>query len=349
MTRQLVRPARRIQELAQHPSGMYRAYLGEDYDGMGQYVLVALSRSAMGSGYKARIASGDFGGRRTFPAGTPVVVRSDRGTLEVFLGNKPNCGITDTFNRDIAATPTSTTNSWGTSDSTLPWIVQNSLDLTADGYVNGEEGVLTTSTVAVDVFGRLLYRGSPIANLALPDELISFTTRDIYFEVRFDPPLHGPDIPPFPDESQFFRVGFADPFGEETDTSLLWSIWPFGVEVYSPDHYDYDRDAVNFFHPVVATTDPMAVRIHCETPEDESQSSSVSSKIWRVGDDEPVEWGGTWSAYQDFEQTIPIRYMWNFVNFALKYVPSDFAPPNAAFITNLDVQGINRCTVPASE
>ena len=74
---------------------MYRAKLAEDYDGIGQYVLVALSGGTTGSAYKARIAAGDFGGDRTFPKGTPVYIRSYRGGVEVFLGNIPRgCIIT---------------------------------------------------------------------------------------------------------------------------------------------------------------------------------------------------------------------------------------------------------------
>lgn len=93
--RSIIKPITRIAELAKHPSGMYRAYLGEDYDGIGQYVLVTLSRATTAGGYKGRVASGDFGGGRTFPQGTPVLIRSYRGGVEVFLGNKPRgCIIT---------------------------------------------------------------------------------------------------------------------------------------------------------------------------------------------------------------------------------------------------------------
>lgn len=66
-----------------------RARLAEDYDGIGQYVLVALAGAAVGSGYKARIASGDFGTGQIIPAGTQVAVFSNRGQLEVLsLGAK---------------------------------------------------------------------------------------------------------------------------------------------------------------------------------------------------------------------------------------------------------------------
>src|SRR5687768_10613159 len=69
---------------------MFKAYLAEPYDGIGQYVMVALSRAGVTKAMRGRIASGDFGGSRTFPEGTPVVVISNRGQLEVLLGNIPN-------------------------------------------------------------------------------------------------------------------------------------------------------------------------------------------------------------------------------------------------------------------
>lgn len=71
--------------------GLFTAHLAEDYDGIGQYVLVALAGSSVGAAYKARVAAGDFGGSRTIPRGTPVVVHSFRGNMEVFLGNQPGC------------------------------------------------------------------------------------------------------------------------------------------------------------------------------------------------------------------------------------------------------------------
>lgn len=84
--------------------------LAEDYDGIGQYVLISLSQSSVSVAYKARIAAGDFGGGRRFPKGTKVPVISIRGQLEVLLGNHPRilACCTDLFARDIPAFTT-----WG--------------------------------------------------------------------------------------------------------------------------------------------------------------------------------------------------------------------------------------------
>src|SRR5207342_1502264 len=57
--------------------------------GIGQYISVTLSKGSTSTALKARIASGDFNGGRTFPVGTPVVVVSYKGSMEVFLGNLP--------------------------------------------------------------------------------------------------------------------------------------------------------------------------------------------------------------------------------------------------------------------
>jgi hypothetical protein len=98
--RQLVRPRTTIRDIGCSPQGIYRGKLAEDYDGIGQYVSVSLAGSSVGSAYKARIASGDFGGGRKFPRGTPVTVLSHRGQLEVLLGNLPKgCRCGDPFSR----------------------------------------------------------------------------------------------------------------------------------------------------------------------------------------------------------------------------------------------------------
>jgi hypothetical protein len=52
--------------------------------------MVQMSRGGITSAFRARIAAGDFGGGRTFPAGTPAVVFSNHGQLEIFLGNLPS-------------------------------------------------------------------------------------------------------------------------------------------------------------------------------------------------------------------------------------------------------------------
>lgn len=68
----------------------FRGYLAEPYDGIGQYVMVTLSRASTSSAFKAKLAAGDAGTRKPFPAGTPVVVFSERGQLEVLtLGSRP--------------------------------------------------------------------------------------------------------------------------------------------------------------------------------------------------------------------------------------------------------------------
>lgn len=89
--RQLISLQRAVKDIAAVPDGIYRARLAEDYDGIGQYVMVSLSNASVGSAFKSRIAAGDFGGNRTFPAGTLVRVHSFRGQLETFLGNFPGC------------------------------------------------------------------------------------------------------------------------------------------------------------------------------------------------------------------------------------------------------------------
>jgi len=87
--RQIWTPRTQIKRAGRLSDGIHRGTLAEDYDGIGQYVLVALAGSSVSSAYKARVAAGDFGGRRVIPRGSRVVVHSNRGNLEVFLGNRP--------------------------------------------------------------------------------------------------------------------------------------------------------------------------------------------------------------------------------------------------------------------
>lgn len=80
---------RRTIQGEQKPRRVFSASLAEDYDGIGQYVLVALSGSSVAGAYRARIASGDFGTGQTIPRGTPITIFANRGNLEILsLGAK---------------------------------------------------------------------------------------------------------------------------------------------------------------------------------------------------------------------------------------------------------------------
>ena len=81
----LTGPRRQIKELSkqENRSRIHRAHLAEDYDGIGQYVLVSLAQASPSGAYKARIASGDYGTGQVIPAGTAVLVISYRGHIEI--------------------------------------------------------------------------------------------------------------------------------------------------------------------------------------------------------------------------------------------------------------------------
>lgn len=77
-------PKARIKEIAkesQRPR-IYRAYLAEEYDGLGQEVLVTLSGSQTSGVYRARVSAGAAGRETPFEVGTPVAVFSNHGRLE---------------------------------------------------------------------------------------------------------------------------------------------------------------------------------------------------------------------------------------------------------------------------
>lgn len=78
-------PQHSVRELGQNANqqSVFRAFLAEEYDGIGQYVNVTLSTNAVTVGFRARLGSGDFGTGQTIPVGTPVTVFSSRGRLEI--------------------------------------------------------------------------------------------------------------------------------------------------------------------------------------------------------------------------------------------------------------------------
>lgn len=102
MTRNLDEP-RRASQLLEPPRNVNRGYLAEEYDGISQFVLVALSRTSTSAAYRAKVATGDFGTGKRFPVGTPVAIRSYRGGLEVLSLSASTSGrsFCDSFNRGI--------------------------------------------------------------------------------------------------------------------------------------------------------------------------------------------------------------------------------------------------------
>lgn len=81
--RQLDRLPEASRKATQRPAMLARGRLAEDYDGIGQYVMVSLSNAAAGSAFKARIAAGDYGTDQVVPAGTPVSMFIYRGQIEI--------------------------------------------------------------------------------------------------------------------------------------------------------------------------------------------------------------------------------------------------------------------------
>lgn len=85
------RPVAAVRELGRtaNRTRINRAFLAEDYDGIGQYVKVTLSQNAVTNAFRARISSGDFGTGQIIPVGTPVAIFANHGQLEVLsLGAK---------------------------------------------------------------------------------------------------------------------------------------------------------------------------------------------------------------------------------------------------------------------
>lgn len=76
---------RRVKEIANrsNENQVFHAFLAEEYDGIGQYIKISLSRHSLSAGVRARISVGDFGTSQTMPVGTPVSVFVYRGLVEI--------------------------------------------------------------------------------------------------------------------------------------------------------------------------------------------------------------------------------------------------------------------------
>lgn len=194
----------RIRELSRLPQRLNKAYLAEDYDGIGQYVLVALARSSTSAALRARIASGDFGGSRTFPVGTPVIVSSIRGQLEVLLGNLPGCGcpagFIDCFDGRSLVNSVSPLSNLGPVDlfPTTDWEISATTSLTDYGIDNG--------TLFADMKPTFI----PGARFAARTDLANFDFfnaqhRDYLGKFRFS------DLPADPTNSIAFQVEVGSP------------------------------------------------------------------------------------------------------------------------------------------
>lgn len=71
---------------------VFRAYLAEEYDGIGQYVLVTLARSSSSASFRTRVAAGDIASEKHYPKGSPVIAFSKRGNIEIGLGAGDGAG-----------------------------------------------------------------------------------------------------------------------------------------------------------------------------------------------------------------------------------------------------------------
>ncbi len=87
----MLTPRGRVKELSRQENRprTFRARLAEDYDGIGQFVLVRLSGGSTAGAFKAHVAAADFGTNQIIPVGTIITVMSVRGRVEIIsLGAK---------------------------------------------------------------------------------------------------------------------------------------------------------------------------------------------------------------------------------------------------------------------
>ena len=279
------------------PSRIHRGFLAEDYDGIGQYVMVTLSRLSTSAARLARVAAGDFGGGRTFPAGTPVTVFSVHGRLEVLLGNNELC-TTDHFRR----TSEVTTKNWGLGQ-LGQWLSLSDMATTSSenpaldepAWTDGEYGIVEYSGLNNPTQGLRIAQpqdpenddpeGLP-ATRAWPldiEYLVKWgpgaTTG--YLQIYLGPAFHYVLNAWMGITTQWYGPGDPEElYGMEIDAGYQgWAQWPVAVDSMFGNVW---------FHGAIAQTleevvDGLRVKILAD-------NSGIFAKAWVQGTSEPSDW-----------------------------------------------------------
>lgn len=289
------RVPRLVKELGAQPSNLHRGRLAEDYDGIGQYVLVALAGAAVGSGYKARIAAGDFGGGRTFPAGTPVTVFSNRGQLEVFLGNKPG-GCIENFAVDATSSGQDLTESpehgqflWP-SQFGPPWYAPN-YSKTEFNTIYVEDGQLVMDVKFRDETSeaeRLIYVQSDTV-LEYPTEFLLLLRHD---QSPYPPVLGGRPFLSFfatyKGDAPINNYGWTCDFYYRISGSPGWTLEAYanGFNTSSGQIFAEYNAGTGF-----DTREPFYIRVRITSPEnpdsEDGGKSGIKAKVWSTTEAEP--------------------------------------------------------------
>lgn len=256
-----------------------------------------MSRGGVTSAINARIAAGDFGGGRTFPVGTPVVIVSNHGNLEVLgLGNIP--GVCDLFNRG-----TEEPNGGWERGRYGPWLNELEMveiDLPGPAVVNDywvQEGEAI-----------MRYQHTPETN---PVQGLKFPEGFEYpLEVRFEYYITGS---PFANDYTNFNLYFGPQYYWDVDAWIVaFSTYIQGTsEVFyslnSSDDggYSFPIDtSVDFSvsQTILQTKDPRWVVVRID-------ETGLYMKSWRSDEDEPEDWG----LFAPWTGTVPDPAVFRFI------------------------------------
>lgn len=278
-------PKSKAIHLSRLPGRMFPGRLAEAYDGVGQYVAVILSHGSTAVAYKARVAAGDFGGGRTFPAGTPIHLVSYRGKLEAHLGNQPRF-CEENFNQPFV-------NGWG--DSAFPsidgWRFENGVpgdDWYRDGdpeYFSVENGLGIINTYPYQNEDSAIWffpKGNP-DTFQLPAE----------FLIRFFAETPDPASLNFGAQIDFYL----------TDTEKVGSIGSLGNSVFWTFLRSRFSQTTEFYVDSFGNWNwPGNVEQEIILPDGDSywnqwlrvrfkfDNLGLFAKIWKETDPEPVDW-----------------------------------------------------------
>lgn len=279
---------KQVRDAVRVPPKVHMARLAEDYDGIGQYVLVSLSEGSVSSAYMARVAAGDFGGGRRIPAGTRVPVINHRGKIEVLLGNQPRViQCAENFKRSVVG-------GWGNAEfpSLDGWRYTNGVpgdDWYRPGNpeyfsVSGGLGIIDTNAptaeVGNDPASWFFPKGDPETFQFPAEFLIKF-----FPEVPADFSNKGMQVDFYLGDSH--GVGSIGSVGDTIFWTLYHTNFPSSVTGFYVDYFG-SWQADTFIELESAALNDLwnnwlLVRFRVEP-------TGVMAKIWKETDPEPNDW-----------------------------------------------------------
>lgn len=138
---------------------VFRGYLAEEYDGIGQWILVTLSRGSTSGAMRAKLGAGDFNTGAHYPVGTPVALFFNHGLAHILdLGTRGldrlATGTQVPIRVDLNllfGTDTNDPDNHPFTTFTNPWTMNDGDESTGNGHTSGIASALETAYLRIDL------------------------------------------------------------------------------------------------------------------------------------------------------------------------------------------------------